>query len=124
LRWLAAFAVLGFAGPATASEFVCNAAEKQLCSPGKGCQAGIVTVYSTFEATAPGKARYSRCDRNGCDEFEANTYNSGVFLLIELPGRAVFAKVGPDGSWTEVVSLGHELIVTHGRCAIETSKGR
>jgi hypothetical protein len=110
--------------PVSAAEFVCNASEKQHCSPGRGCQKGVVTVYAKFAATGPGKARYSRCDRTGCETYEADTYNSGVFVLIELPGRASFAKVGPDGAWTEVVSLGQEVILAHGRCAIEAPSRR
>ena len=124
MRWLAGVAVLALAEPATAAEFICNASEKQHCSPGQGCQKGVVAVFAKFEATAPGKARYSRCDRNGCDTYEADTFGSGAFLLIELPGRATFAKVGPDGSWTEVVSLGHEVMLAHGQCAIALPKPR
>lgn len=124
MTWLAGVAALALAVPATAAEFVCNASKKQHCSPGHGCQKGVVTVSAKFEATGPGKARYSRCDRTGCDTYEADTYTSGTFLLIELPGRATFAKVGPDGAWTEVVSLGHELILAHGQCAIESPKPR
>lgn len=124
MRWLVWIAAFVLAAPASAAEFVCNASEKQLCSPGQGCQKGPVTVFAKFEATAPGKARYSRCDRNGCDTFEADTHSSGAFLLIEIPGRGTFAKVGPDGSWTEVVSLGHEVILAHGRCAIERPRAR
>lgn len=81
-------------------------------------------MFAKFEGTAPGKARYSRCDRHGCDAYEADTYNSGDFLLIELPGRTTFAKVGPDGSWTEVVSLGHEVILARGQCMIEQPSSR
>lgn len=109
---------LGLASPSAAVEFTCHPAEKHLCSPGEGCRKGVVTVFAKFSATRPGRADYSRCDQLGCDQYEADTYSSGEFLILELPGRASFAKVGPDGAWTEVVSLGNDVIVAQGRCAV------
>ncbi len=108
--------VVSAASNVAASEFTCHPAEKYLCSPGKGCQKSVVTVFAKFSATGAGRASYSRCDQRGCDQHDANTYSSGSFLNIELPGKAVFAKVGPDGAWTEVVSLGNDVIIAQGRC--------
>lgn len=106
----------------SAIEFVCHPAEKHLCSAGHGCKASVVTVFAKFSSAGPGRATYSRCDRHGCDRHEANTYQSGAFLNIELPGRATFAKVGPNGEWTEVVSLGNDVIVAQGKCLPEASR--
>lgn len=110
---------VALAQAASAAEFTCYPAEKHLCSPGRGCQTGVVSVFARFSPTAPGRARYSRCDRRGCDQHEATTYQSGEHLIIELPGKATFAKVAPDGAWTEVVSIGNDIIIAQGRCAIE-----
>ena len=109
---------LGAASPGAAQEFTCHPAEKHLCSPGKGCQRSVISVFAKFSATRPGRANYSRCDQRGCDQYDASTYSSGVFLIIELPGKATFAKIGPDGAWTEVVSLGNDVIIAQGRCAV------
>lgn len=105
-------------GPAGAAEFTCYPAEKHLCRPGQGCHASVVSVFAKFEATGPGRARYSRCDQKSCDVHDASTYNSGTFIVIELPGKSAFAKVSPDGAWTEAVSIGNDVIIAHGRCAI------
>lgn len=59
---------------------------------------------------------YTRCDASGCDEWRATFVRSGSFLNIELRGRAAFARMGDDRSFSEVVTLGQMTLVSHGRC--------
>lgn len=109
-----------FAEPARApAEFTCYPAEKHLCRIGQGCQARGVAVFAKFSPVAAGRASYSRCDQRGCDRYDAATYQSGKYLIIELPGKATFAKVAPDGAWTEAASIGNDVIVAQGRCLID-----
>jgi hypothetical protein len=81
----------------------------------------VISVFAKFSPAGPGRAHYSRCDQQGCERYDANTYKSGVFLIVELPGRATFAKVGPEGAWTEVVSIGNDVIVAQGHCVVVPS---
>jgi hypothetical protein len=60
--------------------------------------------------------RYSRCDSAGCDGYDAKVTQSGAFTIVEVPGRAMFAKIGPEGKATEVVSLMNSVLVSQGAC--------
>jgi hypothetical protein len=53
-----------------------------------------------------------------CDHYEAVVSESGAYLNFELPGRAAFARVGPNRSVVEVASLGDSIIVSHGHCDV------
>jgi hypothetical protein len=111
----AAFAAFLISGiDAKAAEWVCAGQDRYGCDMGTGCKAAApsgVQVKFDFEAKT-----YQRCDTAGCDEYVPVISTSGQFLNLELPGRATFAKVGPNGSFTEVVSLGTVVMITYGYC--------
>ncbi|WP_343546607.1 hypothetical protein [Sphingobium yanoikuyae] len=102
------------ATPALAKPLQCNWVEKNQCDAGKGCRkisAGTISVSLDTKTK-----EYKRCDRNGCDTYQANVHVSGAFTIFDLAGRGVFAKVGPNGQSSEVVSLGNSILISHGFC--------
>jgi hypothetical protein len=63
------------------------------------------------------EGRLSRCDKKGCDHYEMVVTRSGIFLNLEIPGRAMFAKMAADGSdYLEVATIGSTALISHGKC--------
>lgn len=62
--------------------------------------------------------RYERCNLDGtkCDTYPADFVASGVFTSAIPRGRATFSRYTSDGEITEVVTLGHDVMVNRGRC--------
>lgn len=90
----------------------CTIASRMQCDA-RGCQpfnSPISIMIFSPERT------YTRCDARGCDEWRATFNRSGFFLNVELRGRAAFARMGDDLSFSEVMTLGHVVLVSHGRC--------
>lgn len=108
--------------PATEFAWQCNVEKRFQCgSKGGGC-APLAVTMSAF--IYPGESLYWRCpverkgwDLGACDRYLAAVSTSGAFKNIELPGRAAFARVGPNLSFTEVVTLADQVLVSHGTCA-------
>jgi hypothetical protein len=98
---------------AVANTVQCNFASKVQCDPIGPCRVLKPAVRLTIDLAAK---RYSRCDRAGCDTFNAVVTPSGAYTLIEVPGHAMFAKIGPKGKSTEVVSLMNSILVSQGTC--------
>ena len=101
------------ASPVAAEPMTCRWTSKQQCDPGAACRPAINKVWAPADVT--GK-RYQRCDRNGCDTYDATVSNAGAYTTFDLVGRGVFMKIGPDAAATEVVSLGNSVLVSHGTC--------
>ena len=98
-----------------AESLVCRWQQKQQCEPGSAC--GALDATKMFVRVDPASGTYERCDSRGCDAYTASFTKSGAYTIIDLPGRGMFAKMGPGGSATEVVSLGHSVLISQGRCA-------
>lgn len=98
---------------AIVSALTCHPQTKKLCSS-EGCQGAPLSVWSIIDQSS---GTYARCDRNGCDTYPAKFTQSGEFLSIEVPGRAMLARVGPANTFLEVVTLGLGAYVTHGTCS-------
>lgn len=105
----------------TAPTVECRPAEKFVCQMGQSCVGGgpgnigpidaWANLYVSSEATV-----YERCDSKGCDPWPAVSSMSGETIVVEIPGRGAFAKISPNGSWTEVVSQSTTVFVTYGYC--------
>lgn len=92
----------------------CDFTEKYQCNPGSGCQPNVLGVWVVVDLDSK---LYQRCDRNGCDTYDAVVSDrKGAFITIDLPARGVFMKIGQDSRATEVVSLGNSVIVSQGVC--------
>ena len=96
----------------------CEIATKQQCTAEEGCRPAVLGVFNRID---PARQSYARCDRLGCDTYEANFNRSGAFVNIELPGRSVIAKMAVDGTqFVEVVTVGTIVVyVSFGSCKME-----
>ncbi len=114
MRILALAAILaGLASPALGAEMRCDISSKFACSP-SGCVENTLGAWNLINFDA---ARFSRCDRNGCDHYSMSHTVSGIFTNIEVPGRAMIAKMTGDGfQYVEVVTLGTDVLVSYGSC--------
>ncbi len=101
-------------GSATAQQaLTCAATELFVCNVGIGCLAG--ETGATWVNVYPGSKEYERCDAKGCDRYPAAFVTVGAFTNIELAGRGAFAKLGPEGFFSEVVTA-TMTIVSYGKC--------
>ncbi len=91
----------------------CEVTAKWQCSDGS-CKKAPVGVWNQLNLS---RKTYSRCDRNGCDTYGATIGRSGIYEIVEVPGRGLLAKVGDDGSFLEVATLGTAALISHGKCA-------
>ena len=105
---------LTFAVPlaASAQNLTCTPTARFVCNAG-GCQASQAATYVRIYPIA--KA-YERCDAKGCDRYPATFAAAGQFTNIDLPGMSTFAKLGPNGFFSEAASSAMITIVTYGRC--------
>jgi hypothetical protein len=102
----------GFTPPA--KQMRCEVASKFSCGS-DGCTP--VDTGSAFNLINLNESTFSRCDRKGCDEYAATITRSGVYLNINLPERAVLAKLDMTGDkYVEVVTLGTAVLISFGRC--------
>jgi hypothetical protein len=113
-RFLAFVAIIAVTPTVAAANTVqCSFTTKVQCDPIGPCKVLKPGVKLTIDLTAK---RYSRCDKAGCDTYDAVVTSSGLYTLIEVPGHAMFAKIGPKGQSTEVVSLMNSVLVSQGIC--------
>jgi hypothetical protein len=109
-------ASFAMATPAIAATLRCDIASKFLCQSA-GCSTATASVWNLIDMDAK---TYSRCDRSGCDTYDAVFSPSGVFLNIALPANGLIAKLEPGtGSFSEVASLAGEVYVSFGVCRDE-----
>jgi hypothetical protein len=114
VRWLPwIFLSTAAALPLSAEPLACRWATKQQCDPTAPCRPAANNVWATADV---GAKRYQRCDRQGCDTYDAAVSTAGAYTTFDLVGRGVFMKVGANGAATEVVSLGNSVLVSQGRC--------
>lgn len=112
---------IGFASPSWAVEppslgiLICTPKVKAVCGEAE-CRAVNPVTFARIDLQ---RSTYARCDGSGCDTYDARMTRSGVFTNIEVPERGLLAKVGDDGGFLEVASLGLDAYVSRGRCQIE-----
>ncbi len=106
--------VIGIATASShAAELRCDIRSKFSCTPA-GCQEIKADAWNLIDLD---RERYSRCDQNGCDSYAMLAAISGVYVNIDLPGRATPAKLRRDGAeFVEVVTLGTQVFASFGAC--------
>ena len=110
---LTATILMGSVSVVRAAEMRCIIHSKEACDSA-GCKKVAPTIWSVIDLE---KKRYSRCDSKGCDHYKMSVKKSGVYLNLEIPGKATFAKMSKDGSdFLEVATLGTTALVSHGSC--------
>jgi hypothetical protein len=62
---------------------------------------------------------YSRCDIRGCDKYDAIFSRSGIYTVIDVPGRGLTAKLVTDlSAFLELATIGMQALVSFGACQI------
>ncbi len=98
---------------AVAAEIRCDIRSKVTCSSA-GCTEKAPGMWNLIDLEG---RRFSRCDYEGCDHYQMVVSRSGTYLNLEVPGRAMLAKMAADGSkYLEVATLGTKALVSHGTC--------
>ena len=112
---VAACITLFTGSPAAAQMLKCEISEKHFCEPGKDCVSIPSSIWNKIDLS---KSTYSRCDKNGCDDYQMRVSESGIYLNIVLPDRGgVIAKMTKDGpSFLEVATLGTSVYTSFGSC--------
>lgn len=96
----------------------CEGTVKFGCSD-QGCQNIPPRVITYFNVD---KKELSRCDSSGCDVFPADSYNSGIFLLLEARGRGMFLKVNTEDTslpFVEIATAMTSVFTTYGNCEFQ-----
>ncbi|MGH6769977.1 MAG: hypothetical protein ACRECO_13255 [Xanthobacteraceae bacterium] len=102
------------AGPATAQGTLdCRVTQKLSCAAGEGCTPVAATTWNVVDLA---RQTYARCDKKGCDSYPASLTRSGVFTVIDVPGRGMTAKIANSGGFLEVATIGIVALVSHGTC--------
>lgn len=100
--------------PQTEWAWHCKFDQKFACTPSGGCTA-INSTISTF--VQPSSNFIARCEGDDCNYFENMVVNtSGSYFVGTFPSRGVVLKIDPNLSITEVVTLGHTVITSYGKC--------
>ena len=97
---------------AASAALLCTPTIKSYCSAGV-CKPTAATTWAKVDQP---KGSYSRCDKAGCDAYSAKFSPSGVFQTVEVPGRAMLARLGPNGEFVEIATLGTDVYVSYGKC--------
>ena len=111
------FAVMLTSGSSVDAEPMrCEITSKFNCTP-TGCTPDKLGVFNLIDLDL---GTLSRCDRNGCDEYEAKITRSGAYLVVDVPGRGMLAKLSITGAeYVELTTLGTAVLVSFGACRRE-----
>lgn len=124
-RTLALFLMLGFVSVvgfisfsyvhASTGVYQCNFHVRYDCSS-TGCDKaqGPLSVFIMLDFS---NKRYSRCDSKGCDVYSFERNRSGIYTYLNLPGKAMFAKLNDlTMDFMEANSLMDVALVGFGKC--------
>ncbi len=94
----------------------CTATKKMVCVAGD-CSRTESSVFILLEKK-PSTNRYSRCDRMGCESYDAQVQRGGEFENWQLsePRGVMFKRSLRDGEFLEVATLGMQAYVSTGYC--------
>ena len=95
----------------------CTATKKIVCEDGE-CKDVKPTVFFLLGSEGE-KKLYSRCDRQGCDTYEAMVKRARLFENWQLaePQGIIFKRtLSEDQSFIEVTTLGLQVYISFGQC--------
>ena len=113
MRGLVALLLVIIPIPSLAQPTKCSWSQRHQCSQVGPCVAVVPKTWGVFDSEAK---TYQRCDRSGCDAYPVTVNQLGSYRVVGIDGSGSFMKVGHDGTATEVVSLGVNVLVSHGTC--------
>ncbi len=92
---------------------LCVPEQSEYCD-GEQCRAVKPAIFLEVDET---NKRYSRCDRNPCDTYDATFEQSGIYTVIRpAPPKHGEIKMSNDGSYVETNALGLSIYINRGRC--------
>ena len=108
-------ALLASATPVLAQKLTCTTAAKFDCDAQRGCRKRV--ARETWAVVDLTKRTYLRCDNRGCEAYSAAIVQSGDFIVVDMPGHGVTAKVSSDFDvFLEVATIGTDAMISFGRC--------
>ena len=111
---LIALVPLAVSAPSAAEPLSCTPSQKFFCTK-EGCKTAPAEVRAVIDTD---KQTYSRCDKNGCDKYDATMSIGGIYLNVSVPGKSVTAKVEiPSLQYFETISAGLGVYISFGRCS-------
>ena len=111
---LIALVLLAVSAPLAAETLTCTPSQKFFCSM-EGCKTAPAKVRAVIDTD---KQTYSRCDRNGCDKYDATISIGGIYLNVLVLGKSVTAKVEIASlQYFETVSIGLVVYNSFGKCS-------
>ena len=97
-----------------AGTLTCIPSQKFLCST-DGCKAVPAKVHVVIDTD---KQTYSRCDKKGCDKYDATMSEGGIYLNVTVATKSVVTKVEiPSLRYFETLSLGLTVLTSFGKCS-------
>jgi hypothetical protein len=102
-------------------EFSCLPSSYVVCNNGRCTPAAPTTFYFVDHGTEAGT--YFRCDKKGCDEYQAIVSVSGEYTTIVLPANALLFRVDTGtalpkfrGDFVDIATTGTTAVISTGKC--------
>ncbi len=70
----------------------------------------------TWVIVRPSNGEYQRCDRAGCDTYQATVSHSGLWTTLSLPEQAAMLRLTSGGRAVEIAMQGDVAYVYHSQC--------
>lgn len=103
--------------PASAQIVTCRVSAKFNCAAETGCADTLSRAWKIWNVIDLSDETYSRGDIGGCDKFDANLTRGGEFIVIDVPGRGIMAKLDVNlATFVEVATMGAQAFVSFGTC--------
>jgi len=97
-----------------AHSLICIPESKQLCFANNECKSTKAGVFLLIDEV---NSRYSRCDNQPCDTYDASFSKSGIYTIISpLSPNHGEVKIAQDGTYTETNTLGDSVYISRGMC--------
>ena len=100
------------------NNFRCYADTVMICTADGKCADGGKPTVQTI--VLPDSSGYMRCadanDLSTCDSYPVSATPSGKYLVVSNPGGSFFVKIDDALTFTEVVSLNHDVFINRGQC--------
>jgi hypothetical protein len=110
---VALLAVLLFPNPAWPQPVTCAISANYACEVG-GCNQSQGSVRNILDLS---RQTYARCDAQGCDTYDARYSRSGAFIVVDVPGFGITAKLATGmTAFLEVAIKGTTALVSFGSC--------
>ena len=118
--------------PAAAESYSRTIKAKLVCTS-KGCKKVPSDIWTRINYDpSTGRGIYQRCDARSCSTYPAQIHRSGIYQIVDVPGRGTLAKLmdpedakvmregnllGPDDDmYIDLATLGVAVYLSFGSC--------